>query len=127
MGIHSGTPLCQSDPVTGRMDYFGKMVNRAARIAAIAHGGQLVVSSNAWEVKQRSFYWLILKEIKNDETIIDITEAIHLGTHSLKGIADDTQIIQLLPMSLKDRPFPPLKSVLEASLPKISEHMLSTK
>ncbi|KAF8181292.1 adenylate cyclase [Pholiota molesta] len=29
MGIHSGMPLCEPDLITGRMDYFGPMVNQA--------------------------------------------------------------------------------------------------
>ena len=27
MGIHTGSPSAQEDPVTGRMDYFGPMVS----------------------------------------------------------------------------------------------------
>ncbi|KNC48624.1 adenylate and guanylate cyclase catalytic domain-containing protein [Thecamonas trahens ATCC 50062] len=44
MGIHLGTPQSRLDPVTGRMDYFGPMVNRAARVEGLASGGQIVVS-----------------------------------------------------------------------------------
>ncbi len=33
MGIHWGRPVCEADPITRRMDYFGPMVNRAARIS----------------------------------------------------------------------------------------------
>jgi hypothetical protein len=47
MGIHWGRPVCEPDPITRRMDYFGPMVNRAARISAVADGGQISVSSDA--------------------------------------------------------------------------------
>lgn len=43
MGIHWGSPVCEPDVITGRMDYFGPMVNRALRISAIADGGQISV------------------------------------------------------------------------------------
>ena len=41
MGVHTGEPTCTPDPNTGRMDYFGRMVNRAARVSGAGHGGQL--------------------------------------------------------------------------------------
>ncbi|KAL8955018.1 MAG: hypothetical protein Q9193_006957 [Seirophora villosa] len=46
MGIHWGRPVCEPDPITRRMDYFGPMVNRAARISGAADGGQIYVSSD---------------------------------------------------------------------------------
>ena len=46
MGIHWGRPVCEQDPITRRMDYFGPMVNKAARVSAVADGGQISVSSD---------------------------------------------------------------------------------
>ena len=46
MGIHWGSPSCERDPITRRMDYYGPMVNRAARINASADGGQLMASQD---------------------------------------------------------------------------------
>ena len=46
MGLHCGQPLCEPDPITKRMDYFGPMVNRSARISGRAAGGQIMVSAD---------------------------------------------------------------------------------
>ncbi|KAJ5889072.1 Adenylate cyclase [Penicillium taxi] len=54
MGGHWGEPVCERDPVTNRMDYFGPMVNRAARVSAVADGGQIFVSSDFMSDIQRN-------------------------------------------------------------------------
>ncbi|KAF9889252.1 cysteinyl-tRNA synthetase [Aspergillus nanangensis] len=54
MGVHWGEPVCEKDPVTNRMDYFGPMVNRASRISAEADGGQIFVSSDFMNDIQRN-------------------------------------------------------------------------
>ncbi|KAJ1911112.1 cysteinyl-tRNA synthetase [Tieghemiomyces parasiticus] len=46
MGVHWGRPVCEEDPITRRMDYFGPMVNRSARICNAADGGQIYVSQD---------------------------------------------------------------------------------
>lgn len=54
MGIHWGRPVCEQDPITRRMDYFGPMVNKAARVSAVADGGQISVSSDFISEIQRT-------------------------------------------------------------------------
>ncbi|KAJ7646531.1 adenylate cyclase [Roridomyces roridus] len=46
MGIHCGSPLCETDPITNRMDYFGPIVNRSSRIEGSAAGGHIMCSSD---------------------------------------------------------------------------------
>ncbi|KAI1296249.1 cysteinyl-tRNA synthetase [Mortierella claussenii] len=50
MGIHWGRPVSDRDAVTRRMDYYGPMVNRAARICDSADGGEICVSSDVVNV-----------------------------------------------------------------------------
>ncbi len=44
MGLHWGAPVWEKDPITGRMDYFGPMVNKSSRVSASADGGQIMGS-----------------------------------------------------------------------------------
>ncbi len=44
MGVHMGTPRMVRDPMTRRVEYIGPVVNAAARITAMTHGGQIVLS-----------------------------------------------------------------------------------
>lgn len=100
MGVHTGSPKHQPDPVTGRMDYFGPMVNRASRIASVACGGQVIVSSNTWEAAKED---------------IDLQEVsyLDLGSHSLKNIANEVVLFQVLPSELSERAFPPIATPVE--------------
>ncbi len=94
MGAHTGTPRCKPDPNTGRMDYFGRMVNRAARVGGVGHGGQVLVSSDTWEA---------LGDMPD-------TEMLDLGEHALKGLERREHIRQVLPTSLAARTFPRIKT-----------------
>ena len=93
MGIHTGEPRAQQDPVTGRMDYFGPMVNKSARVESIAQGGQLLVSKEALNQMQ----------LDEESMIVD-----SLGEVQLKGLSTKTDIFQVMPISLQARKFDPL-------------------
>jgi class 3 adenylate cyclase len=80
MGVHSGSPDCRPHPTTGAMDYFGPMVNCAARISNAGHGGQIVASETT-----------MLKCRDSSGTL----QFRSLGTYRLKGITEPQQIWQV--------------------------------
>ena len=90
MGLHSGEPAVQED------DYVGMDVHRAARIAAAAHGGQVVLSEAARQ--------LAGSQLAAGVSVRD------LGWHRLKDIEAPERIYQLVAPGLADR-FPALKSL----------------
>ncbi|MBM3271419.1 MAG: tetratricopeptide repeat protein [Candidatus Sericytochromatia bacterium] len=99
MGAHLGHPECLPDPNTGRMDYFGRMVNRAARVSGIAHGGQIVIGDS------------VRREIAPNLARLGEPAVLDLGEHRLKGLEGAERIWQILPRSLAGRAFPGLKSL----------------
>jgi len=90
MGLHSGEPTVQED------DYVGMDVHRAARIAAAAHGGQVVLSE--------ATRLLVESRLADDVSVRD------LGFHRLKDIEAPERIYQLAAPGLAEQ-FPPLKSL----------------
>jgi predicted ATPase/class 3 adenylate cyclase len=89
MGLHSGEPARHED------SYIGMDVHRAARIAAAAHGGQVVLSEATR---------LLAGPLPDGVSVRD------LGFHRLKDIAEPARIWQLAGPELEEQ-FPPLKSL----------------
>ncbi len=85
MGIHTGSPHVTEE------GYVGADVHRAARIAAVAHGGQVVVSSTTAE-------------------LVDPSALRELGEHRLKDLTRPQQLHQLLGDGLLVE-FPPLQTL----------------
>ncbi len=97
MGVHTGEPWIRRDPTTGRMDYGGPTTNRASRVSSAAHGGQVLLSGTAWQ------------QIRDDvDAGFELTD---LGEHALRGLAEPERIHQALPAALRDRRFPPIRTV----------------
>jgi hypothetical protein len=49
MGVHVGEPRRVADPMTRRIEFTGPVVNTAARITTLSHGGQVLISEAAWD------------------------------------------------------------------------------
>ncbi len=98
MGVHTGEPTHRVDPTSGRMDYFGPVVNRAARVEAAAHGGQVVVSAETWAGAGLS--------LGGDGPLVE-----DLGVPALTGLRPPEHLRQLLPRRFADRRFPAPRTV----------------
>lgn len=94
LGLHTGEPLVDVHP-NGERDYFGPMVNRAARVSSCGHGGQIVLSEAT-----RS---LAAPSLPRSISFRD------LGEHRLKGVGEE-RLWQLVHPDLLPN-FPPLKTL----------------
>jgi predicted ATPase/class 3 adenylate cyclase len=101
MAIHTGAAELRDG------DYFGSPVNRAARLMAAGHGGQLLISLSTHE--------LVRDHLPEGVTLRD------LGLHRLKDLARPEQVFQVVHPAL-DAEFPALKTLdnpeLKNNLPR---------
>ena len=95
IGIHTG------QPERGSEGYVGIDVVRAARICAVAHGGQVVLS-----------------EASRDVVAQPGTETMDLGVYVLKDFPGAERLFQLLAPEL-ERDFPALRTPFATNLPAI--------
>lgn len=79
MGLHSGIPHCEQDQITLRTEYFGPVLDTAARVVSHAIGGQIVISADVY------------KSIANQSSKLDPCVVDQAGTIALKG-GDSTSL-----------------------------------
>jgi adenylate cyclase len=129
MGIHRGAPVCEVNPITRRMDYFGPIVNRAARVSTIADGGHIALSSDVVRDiellekahRQRMDHNTSAQEEEEDEEVFgdELTmlsvkkdmqmlkrigfDIVPLGDRKLKGLENAEFVSLAYPSSLKAR------------------------
>ncbi|KAF9557477.1 hypothetical protein CPC08DRAFT_668636 [Agrocybe pediades] len=111
MGIHSGYPLCETDVLTRRMDYFGPMVNRSARINSKALGGQIMCSLDiVREINAKVFETEEETEYSKFQTVQAIegirslgVTIVPVGEVKLKGIEVPEILSALYPRGLEGR------------------------
>jgi predicted ATPase/class 3 adenylate cyclase len=104
IGMHAGEPFLGYD-AAGRADYFGPMVNRAARLAAAGHGGQILLSAATRDIVHGA--------LAADVTLTD------LGQHRLRGLEQSEHLFEVRHPGLLPRSFPPLRTLdtLRTNLP----------
>jgi class 3 adenylate cyclase/ABC-type branched-subunit amino acid transport system substrate-binding protein len=92
IGVHYGTGNITKDAVTGGYDYYGTVVNTAARVESVGHGGQVLVTG------------AVVDAVGN---IADPCNFI--GDHMLNGLDRAVAIHQVTPRDLNRRTFPALR------------------
>eukprot|EP00760_Papus_ankaliazontas_P029200 PhM_4_TR4159/c2_g1_i2/m.73939 len=85
IGINFGTGSVQLDPVTGGYDYYGTVVNTAARVESVGHGGQVIVTS------------AVLDGLHGDLKGRGIS-VLSFGAQSLRGLDEPLELHQLVRM-----------------------------
>jgi class 3 adenylate cyclase len=97
VGIHEdsleegGEIQVHYDKVTKGFDYYGQVVNAAARIEHIGIGGQSLISS--------SVYNMLSEDMKAQ------CHLSALGVVKLRGVSEEIHLYRCLPIELKDRKF----------------------
>eukprot|EP00668_Euglena_longa_P028203 GGOE01035359.1.p1 GENE.GGOE01035359.1~~GGOE01035359.1.p1 ORF type:complete len:1250 (-),score=442.07 GGOE01035359.1:1200-4472(-) len=102
IGIHFGHGDITLDPVSHGYDYYGTVVNTAARIESVCHGGQIGVSQEV-----------------HDATSGRVSHSVwtDLGSQPLRGLAEPVRLFEVLPAGvLSQRRFPPLRLEKAAEL-----------
>ena len=96
MGLHTGAAEYRDG------DYFGAVLNRAARIMSAAHGGQILLSAATAE--------LVGEHLPEGVTLRE------MGEHRLKGLLNPERLLQVVASDLR-ADFPLLASLTGHNLP----------
>ncbi len=88
MGLHTGVAEQRGD------DYYGRVLNEAARLMDAGHGGQILVSRATWELVR--------------DALPEGCEVIDLGEHRLRGVSRPMGVGQVAHRDFPRR-FPPLR------------------
>jgi class 3 adenylate cyclase/ABC-type branched-subunit amino acid transport system substrate-binding protein len=105
IGIHTGFGSVKFDQVTLGYDYYGTVVNTAARIEGVGHGGQILVSKSTYDAmfeNSSAKNWI--------ESNVVVT---NLGPQPLRGLDSQVELTQFLPHEFASRTFPPLRLDVE--------------
>jgi class 3 adenylate cyclase len=97
IGVHYGMGNVTKDEVTLGYDYYGTVVNTAARVEAAANGGQTVVTE------------AVADALGAVAVAAPAIKVVALGLQILRGLEEPVPLSQLLPRPLALRSFPPLR------------------
>ena len=109
IGLNFGRGEIRFDEISQGYDFYGPVVNEAARIEAVGHGGQTVT----------------VAEYLSAASGVDMSalQIKQLGVHTLRGVERPVTLVQVVPVELKGRVFPELRF---DAVPKDTISMIET-
>lgn len=133
IGVHAGEGQITFDETQQIYDYYGSVVNTAARVEHIGHGGQIIVTDDVMEVLRRNSCLdggsavsstdgtrmdaSASYEVGATQVILRNTElavrgaanVVDLGSVELRGVPQPVHVWQLVPEEFCAREFPALR------------------
>ncbi len=107
IGAHVGTGQVSFDEVTLGWDYYGNVVNTAARIEAAGHGGQTLISAELLKA--------LPAELIEEFTVLDLPPV------NLRGLDEPLQLHQIATSQFSNRKFAALRTGEATNIPLMTE------
>eukprot|EP00668_Euglena_longa_P046657 GGOE01062351.1.p1 GENE.GGOE01062351.1~~GGOE01062351.1.p1 ORF type:complete len:871 (+),score=267.20 GGOE01062351.1:436-3048(+) len=95
--LHYGRAQITFDETTKGYDYYGTVVNAAARLEGAAHGGQILLTRQAFDQ---------VADYCSDHPV----SVVPIGNVHLRDLPSPLDVIEVLPTRFADRTFPPLRT-----------------
>ena len=114
VGLHWGVGSVKLDPVSQGYDYYGTLVNTAARVESVGNGGQVLATKDLYAQ---------LEEEQFDFGDVDI---VALGPQPLRGLDQPVPLYQLSPFALRHRQIGALRLDMDVDMDDSSDGTVTT-
>jgi class 3 adenylate cyclase len=109
VGMHWGVGSVKFDAVSQGYDYYGTLVNTAARVEGVGNGGQVLATKDMYSQLEAEGF---------DFCGVDVRP---LGPQPLRGLDQPVPLYQLCPLTLRGREFAALRLDVENSVDDSSD------
>jgi class 3 adenylate cyclase len=114
VGMHWGVGSVKFDAVSQGYDYYGTLVNTAARVEGVGNGGQVLATMDMYSRLEAEGF---------DFSSVDLTP---MGPQPLRGLDQPVPLFQLCPLVLRGREFAALRLDVENDLDDTTTDFTST-
>ncbi|CUG61399.1 receptor-type adenylate cyclase, putative, partial [Bodo saltans] len=109
VGMHWGVGSVKFDPVSQGYDYYGTLVNTAARVEGVGNGGQVLATKDMYA------------QLEAEDFNFNVVDVKPMGPQPLRGLDQPVPLYQLCPNALRGREFAALRLDVENDVEESSE------